>query len=244
MMKFTTLSTLALTVLALLTSSLSAASLFVAQNSPAADDRNTGTEARPFKTIQPAVDAAKSGDTIYVKAGVYSDIVNIRGFGRPTHPITLTAWKEDRVVIGSEVHELPAADQWEPIDGSQSYRVQMPAGTPDDLIVILAGKPIVTQRKETPPADDRLHWATYRVRDRMLMVNTGDGNPAAMHKLQFARRIEPLRVGDDAGYWQIKKLEVAWCNTGIGMNGTGILLEDCYFHNIYRPAVFAPAAWA
>ena len=114
----------------------------------------------------------------------------------------------------------------------------MPEGTPDDLIVILEGRPIVTQRKDVPPADDLLNWATYRTRDRVLMVNTGDGNPAAMHKLQFARRIEPFHVGEDAGYWQIKKLEFAWCNTGISMNGTGILLEDCYFHNIYRPAVF------
>ena len=147
-MKFTTLSAIALTVLALSTSLLPAADYFVEQNSPAADDRNPGTEAKPFKTIQPAVDTAKSGDTIYVKAGVYSDIVNIRGFGRPTHPITLTAWKEDRVVIGSELRELPAADQWKPIGGRQSYQVQMPPGTPSDLIVILAGRPIVTQLKE------------------------------------------------------------------------------------------------
>ena len=237
-MKFTTLSAIALTLLALLTSALPAADYFVEQNSAAADDRNPGAEARPFKTIQPAVDAAKPGDTIYVKAGIYSEIVNLRGFGRPTHPMTLTAWKEDRVVIGSELRELPAAEQWKPIRGRPSYQVQMPAGTPDDLIVILAGRPIVTQRKDAPPADDLLNWATYRVRDRVLMVNTGDGNPAAMHKLQFARRIEPFRIGEDAAYWQIKKIEFAWCNSGMSMNGTGILVEDCFFHNIYRPAIF------
>ena len=119
-MKFTALSALALTLLALPASSLSAADYFVEQNSPAADDRNPGGEAKPFKTIQAAVDAAKSGDTIYVKAGVYSDIVNVRGFGRPTRPITLTAWKDDRVVIGSELRELPAADHWKRIGGRQS----------------------------------------------------------------------------------------------------------------------------
>ena len=56
---------------------------FVAQKDPVADDRNPGTESRPFKTIQPAVDAARSGDTIYVKEGLYSDRVRLRGFGRP-----------------------------------------------------------------------------------------------------------------------------------------------------------------
>ena len=45
---------------------------------------------------------AKAGDTVYVKAGVYSDRVNIRTSGTPNFPITLTAWKDDRVLIGSE----------------------------------------------------------------------------------------------------------------------------------------------
>ncbi len=214
------------------------ADLYVAQKDPKADDKNPGTEAMPFKTIQPATDAARVGDTVYVKAGVYSDRVQLRGYGRPGHPIYLTAWKEDRVVIGSELKELPAAAQWKPIDGHKSYSVQMPEGTPEDVIVILEGRPIVTQRKDDPPPDDQLNWATYRVKDRTLMVNTGDGNPAALHKVQFARRIEPFYVTDEAGYWKISKLEFAWCNTGIGMFGTGILLEDCFFHNIYRPAVF------
>ena len=238
MRKLINLAAIVPAVFALLASPLAARDYFVEQNNPAADDGNPGSEAKPFKTIQPAVDAAKAGETVYVKAGLYADVVNLRGFGRPTHPITLTAWKEDRVVIGSELRELPAADQWMPVGRHKSYQAKLPEGTPEDLIVILDGRPIVTQRKDAPPADDLLNWATYRTRDRVLMVNTGDGNPAAMHKLAFARRIEPFHVGEDAGYWQIKKLEFAWCNTGISMFGTGILLEDCYFHNIYRPAVF------
>ncbi len=230
---------LAIVVLVLTPGSLApAAEWFIDQKNPVADDRNAGTEVKPFKTIQPAVDVAKSGDTIYVKAGLYSESVRIRGFGRPTHPIMLTAWKEDRVVIGSELRELPPADQWKPIGDRKSYRVQMPADTPDDLIVILDGRPIVTQRKDAPPADDLLNWATYRSGDRTLMVNTGDGNPAALHQVQFARRIEPFCIGEDAGYWKISRLEFAWCNTGVGMDGTGIVLEDCFFHNIYRPAIF------
>ena len=211
---------------------------FVAQQDPLGDDHNPGTDGKPFKTIQPAVDVAKPGDTIFVKAGVYSDRVKIHGFGRPTHPILLRAWKEDRVVIGSELRELPPPNQWKAVGGRKSYQVQMPAGTPDDMIVILDSRPIVTQRKDVPPADDLLNWATYRTTDRTLMVNTGDGNPAAMHRVQFARRIKPFVVGDDAGFWKISGLEFAWCNTGMAMDGTGIVLEDCFFHNIYRPAIF------
>ena len=152
---------LAMAVLVLALGSLAgAAEWFVVQKDPMADGRNPGTEARPFRTIQPAVDAARSGDTIYVKEGLYSDRVRLRSFGRPTHPIMLTAWKEDRVVIGSELRELPPADQWKPIDGRKSYQVRLPTDTPNDSVVILNGRPIVTQRRDTPPADDLLNWAT------------------------------------------------------------------------------------
>jgi hypothetical protein len=75
----------------------------------------------------------------------------------------------------------------------------MPPGTPVDLIVILDGRPIVTQYRDTPPDDDKLNWATYRRADRTLMLNAGDGNPAAVHKAQLARRIEPFLVTDQAG---------------------------------------------
>ena len=46
-----------------------AAELFVDQKHPEAADQNPGTEAKPFKTIQPAVNAAKPGDTIWIKQG-------------------------------------------------------------------------------------------------------------------------------------------------------------------------------
>ena len=63
---------LAIVVLVLAPSGVAgAAERFVDQKAPAADDRNPGTEAKPFKTIQTAVDVARPGDTIYVKAGLY-----------------------------------------------------------------------------------------------------------------------------------------------------------------------------
>ena len=40
-----------------------AAEIFVDQKLAGADDKNPGTEAKPFKTIQPAVDAAKPRDS-------------------------------------------------------------------------------------------------------------------------------------------------------------------------------------
>ena len=97
-----------------------------------------------FKTIQPAVDAAKSGDTIYVKAGVYSDIVNIRGFGRPTHPDHADGVGRGRpgrcrLRARSTFHRRISG---RPIDGpDKSYQVQFrPERTPGDRCVILDGK--------------------------------------------------------------------------------------------------------
>ncbi len=214
---------------------------FVEQKNAVADDKNPGTEAKPFKTIQPAVDAAKPGDTVYVKTGLYQDPVNIRTSGTPNSPATLTAWKDDRVVVGSEPIDLPPADQWKAIDGHKSYQVQLPPETPKDAIVILDGKAIVTEAKDALPNDDDLNWATYRASDRTLMLNTGDGNPAAMHKLQRARNFEPFTVWVEASFWQIKKLEFAWSATGFVLYGTGILVEDCFFHDNYRPGLFLHA---
>ncbi len=208
---------------------------------PAADDKNAGTEDKPFKTIQPAVDAAKPGDTVYVKAGLYQDPVWIRNSGTPNSPITLTAWKDDRVVIGSEPVDLPPPEQWKAIDGHKGYQVQLSPETPRDMIVILEGKAIVTQAKDSPPNDDDLNWATYRASDRMLMLNTGDGNPAAMHKLQRARNFEPFIVGVEACFWQIKKMEFAWSTTTFVLLGTGILVEDCFFHDAHRVGLFLHA---
>ena len=238
-MKFRLIRLIVMVVLVFPTAgSLAGKDYFVDQKHPQADDKNPGTEDKPYKTIQAAVNLVGPGETVFVKAGRYEDLVTLSGYGKPGAPKTLTAWKDDRVVIGSRLCELPAADRWKPVPGHKSWQVQLDEGAPADLIVILDGRAIVTQFKDEPPADDKLNWATYRRGDRTLMVNTGDGNPAAVHKLQRARHFEPFRTSDSLGYWEIKKLEFAWSNSGASIDGTGMLLEDCYFHDIYRPGLF------
>ena len=51
----------------LLASYAVAAELYVDQNNPAAADKNPGTEAKPFKTIQAALDKAQPGDTVQAR---------------------------------------------------------------------------------------------------------------------------------------------------------------------------------
>lgn len=66
------------TFLILLTAHLFAADLFVA---PDGLDTNPGNEAAPFKTIQKALDASSPGATVFVKAGVYTELIQFKSSG-------------------------------------------------------------------------------------------------------------------------------------------------------------------
>ncbi len=63
--------------------------LFVA---PGGDDAAAGSEADPFATIQHALDLAIPGDTVFVRAGVYAELVSFPASGDPGAPITLRAY--------------------------------------------------------------------------------------------------------------------------------------------------------
>jgi len=66
-----------------------AATYLVDQAAPGAADTNPGTEDRPFRTIQRAVDAAQPGDTVMVMAGHYDERIRITKGGREGQPVTL-----------------------------------------------------------------------------------------------------------------------------------------------------------
>ena len=80
---------------------IQAREFYVEQKHAQASDKNDGSEAKPLKTIQAAVDLAKPGDMIWVKAGTYEEPVKIAKAGTLAHPITISAWKDDRVCVGS-----------------------------------------------------------------------------------------------------------------------------------------------
>ncbi|MFL5998726.1 MAG: right-handed parallel beta-helix repeat-containing protein [Streptomyces sp.] len=87
--------------------------LIVATNG---NDSAPGTLAQPLRTVQRAVDLAKPGDTIAVRAGTYAltDNITIAASGTASQPISLGAYQGERVVIDGE--QLAASHT--PVGGS------------------------------------------------------------------------------------------------------------------------------
>jgi hypothetical protein len=68
--------------------------------SPRGSDSNAGTPAAPFRTVQKAVNAARPGDYILLRAGTYSGPVVIEGkSGSPGAPITMRPWGDGPVTL-------------------------------------------------------------------------------------------------------------------------------------------------
>ncbi len=72
-----------------------ATSYYVDANNPNARDTNPGTPAQPWKTIGKATGLLKPGDTVFVKAGVYRELVILSKSGTATQPITIAAFPGD-----------------------------------------------------------------------------------------------------------------------------------------------------
>jgi hypothetical protein len=93
--------------------SAAATTLVVATNG---SDSAPGTLAQPLRTVQRAVDLARPGDSIAVRAGTYAltDNITITTSGTASQPITLAAYQGERVVIDGE--QLAASHT--PVGGS------------------------------------------------------------------------------------------------------------------------------
>jgi parallel beta-helix repeat protein len=77
--------------------------IFAAGNSyyvsPSGSNSNPGTLASPFLTVQKAVNTVGPGDTIYLRAGTYSESVHISVTGTSGGEITLTSYSGETATI-------------------------------------------------------------------------------------------------------------------------------------------------
>lgn len=73
---------------------------YVDQNHPNANDQNTGTEEQPWKTITKANQTLTAGDTVYIKAGSYTNYIAPNNSGTSdSNRITYRNYGTDTVTI-------------------------------------------------------------------------------------------------------------------------------------------------
>ena len=89
--------------------------LYVDGANPAASDRNDGSEAAPFKTIQRAADLAGPGTKVRIHAGLYRECVHPRQGGTdPEHMVCYEAYGDGPVILraSEEVKDFFSSTGW------------------------------------------------------------------------------------------------------------------------------------
>ncbi|MBI3764312.1 MAG: right-handed parallel beta-helix repeat-containing protein, partial [Chloroflexi bacterium] len=66
---------------------------------PNGEDADPGTLDQPWRTIQHAADTLGAGETVYVRAGTYSEDVVLRRSGAPGSPVTFAAYPGEQVIL-------------------------------------------------------------------------------------------------------------------------------------------------
>ncbi len=79
---------------------------------PGGNDSNPGTEAQPWQNIGQAAADMTAGDTVYIKAGTYSERVVPENSGDAGNYITYTAYPGDTVTIDGEGVSIPYDPPW------------------------------------------------------------------------------------------------------------------------------------
>lgn len=89
------------------------------------DDSNPGTLATPWRTVQHAADTARAGSTVYVRGGIYEELVSIKSSGNASDGfITFRSYPHETAVLDAE-HFTPADRQGVVSIHNQSYvRIQ------------------------------------------------------------------------------------------------------------------------
>src|SRR3984957_16373320 len=85
------------------------------------NDSNPGTQAAPWRTVQHAADSARAGSTVYVRGGVYEELVAIKASGNASDGfITFRSYPEETAVLDA-THFTPSGRQAILTIENQSY---------------------------------------------------------------------------------------------------------------------------
>ncbi len=222
-----------------------AATYYVAQEDPNSSDRNAGTEAEPWKTLTQACEAAKPGDVIWVKAGVYAETL-----APQCDELTVQAYGDDKVVITPPPAQLvdPAAWRKTP-DTKNVYQcaldpkgkivrvdglaIQFHKTVGEDVYRSPAdGSRIVRPLKAAPLDTMPRHWT--RTEDGKLQLNISD-NPAH-HRVELAiNRFIGIKL--EKNNCVVRGFEVRDAHTGILCSGAQNLMQYCVIYGAYEGVI-------
>src|SRR5712672_1135500 len=78
-----------------------------------------GSRAKPWKTIEAAVEHLRPGDTLYLRGGTYFENVTLALAGTEKAPITIRSVPGELAIIDGGLREFEDAPQaaWEPVSG-------------------------------------------------------------------------------------------------------------------------------
>jgi hypothetical protein len=94
------------------------ASYYVA---PTGNDSNPGTQSAPWRTMQHAADTVRAGSTVYVRGGIYQELVRVNVSGNANDGfVTLRSYPGETAVLDA-VHSTPQGRQGVLTIQNQSY---------------------------------------------------------------------------------------------------------------------------
>jgi len=170
-----------------------AAEYFVALDG---SDSNSGSKARPFRTIQKAAGVMGPGDTCFVRAGLYREVIRPKVSGTKDAPIRFTAWPGDVVVLsGAELIEA----KWSRHKGS-IYKGRV-AECFDQLFV--DGQMMIEARWPNMRFDQRFDKTTWAVADEGSEYGLMVDRELAETGIDFSGAVATLNVGSWQTYRRI-----------------------------------------
>jgi hypothetical protein len=169
------------------------------------DDRNPGTDEKPFRTIGAAMKVMKPGDTCLVRSGIYREMV-VPPTGQEDAPVRLFAYPGERVVVSGADR---ATLSWTKYKGA----IHQAGFSEDTLQWFVDGRMMVEARWPNAQVD-RLLFAdkaqTERGTDHRTLVDAdlpkGDWTGATLHIwpgdawIAFTRRIATYEAGKKLTY--------------------------------------------
>jgi Right handed beta helix region len=88
------------------------------------DDSNPGTEAAPWRTIQHAVDKARAGSTVNIRAGLYEELVSLNASGNSSDGFITLRSSPGETAILDATHFTPARSAIVTVHNQSYVRIQ------------------------------------------------------------------------------------------------------------------------